>query len=117
MNTEAIKNRFNDDIISAVEQDCLTLELTPEKLLSVCKTLRDEFHFEQLIDVCGVDYQDYGITHWHTEESTHTGFSRGVDVEGERRIPWDKPRFASVYHLLSVSKNQRVRLKVYVDEE
>src|SRR3990167_10820716 len=113
MNTEAIKNRFNDDIISAVEQDCLTLELTPEKLLSVCKTLRDEFHIEQLIDVCGVDYQDYGISHWRTNETTNNGFSRGVSDIGERVIAFHHPRFASVYHLLSISKNQRVRIKVY----
>jgi NADH-quinone oxidoreductase subunit C len=115
---EAIINSFENDIISAVEIDCVTIELLPENLLSVCKTLRDDpqFKFEQLIDVCGVDYKDYGLTHWRTEESTHTGFSRGFDAEGERKIIWDKPRFASVYHLLSVSKNQRIRLKVYLQE-
>ncbi len=114
---EQIKNHFNDTIVSVVESDCVTIELLPENLLFVCKTLRDHFHFEQLMDVCGVDYADYGLTHWRTEESTHTGFSRGVDVQGERKIAWEKPRFASVYHLLSVSKNQRVRIKVYLEEE
>ena len=114
---EQLTARLNDKIISAEEKDCPTLEVSPENLLSACKTLHDEFHFEVLIDVCGVDYQDYGITHWRTETTTETGFSRGVDVVGERKIPWNKPRFASVYHLLSVSKNQRVRIKVFLEEE
>lgn len=115
---ETIANHFGSDIISVVETDCVTIELLPENLLSVCKTLRDDpqFKFEQLMDVCGVDYIDYGLTYWRTEEATHAGFSRGVDMKGERKIIWDKPRFASVYHLLSVSKNQRVRLKVYLQE-
>jgi NADH-quinone oxidoreductase subunit C len=114
---DQIKSHFNDKIISIEEKDCVTIELLPENLLSVCKALRDEFHFEELIDVCGVDYADYGITHWRTHETTHSGFSRGVNEIGERKIAWNKPRFASVYHLLSVSKNQRVRLKVYLEEE
>lgn len=114
---DQIKSHFNDTIISVEEKDCVTIEVSPDNLLSVCKTLRDEFHFELLLDVCGVDYADYGISHWRTDETTHSGFSRGVDDIGERKIAWDKPRFASVYHLLSVSKNQRVRVKVYLEEE
>ncbi|OGT44146.1 MAG: NADH-quinone oxidoreductase subunit C [Gammaproteobacteria bacterium RIFCSPHIGHO2_12_FULL_40_19] len=114
---DQIKSHFNDKVVSVAESDCVTIELLPDNLLFVCKTLRDEFKFELLLDVCGVDYADYGITHWRTEETTQSGFSRGVDDKGERKIVWDKPRFASIYHLLSVSKNQRVRLKVYLEEE
>src|SRR3990167_3073806 len=114
---DQIQTHFADKLISVVESDCVTIELFSDNLLSVCKALRDEFHFELLLDVCGVDYADYGISHWRTDETTHSGFSRGVDDIGERKIAWDKPRFASVYHLLSVSKNQRVRLKVYLEEE
>src|SRR3990167_6071860 len=108
---------FGDKITIADTKDCPTIEVAPGNLFFVAKELRDHFHFEQLMDVCGVDYQDYGISHWRTHETTHTGFSRGVDEIGERVISWDKPRFASVYHLLSVSNNQRIRIKVYLEEE
>src|SRR3989338_9385538 len=108
---------FGNKLISAEIKDCITLEITPDHLFSVCKTLHDEFHFEALMDVCGVDYQDYGISHWRTEETTESGFSRGVSDEGQRKITWNKSRFASVYHLLSISKNVRIRIKVFLESE
>lgn len=117
MLNEALTQHFGDKIAIADTTDCTTIEVTADHLLFVAKELRDHFHFEQLIDVCGVDYQDYGISHWRTNQTTHNGFSRGVNEVGERVIAWNKPRFASVYHLLSVSKNQRVRIKVYLSEE
>ena len=46
-----------------------------------------------------------------------SGFSRGIDDKGERVIEWNKPRYASVYHLLSIKNNERIRLKVYLEEE
>jgi branched-chain amino acid transport system ATP-binding protein len=51
--------------------------------------LRDEaaFRFEQLIDVCGVDYLAYGEAEWATDETTTTGFSRAVDARGSGRLP------------------------------
>src|SRR5215510_14357160 len=59
----------------------LTIEVAPENLLEVCRTLRDdaELGFEMLMDVCGVDYLDYGRSEWRTFEATGTGFSRGVN--------------------------------------
>jgi NADH-quinone oxidoreductase subunit C len=65
-------------------------------LHGLCLALRDEdpFNFEQLIDLCGVDYSEYGM-------------------DDDR---WRGPRFAVVYHLLSVSRNQRLRLRVFLDE-
>ncbi|PIZ03827.1 MAG: NADH-quinone oxidoreductase subunit C [Gammaproteobacteria bacterium CG_4_10_14_0_8_um_filter_38_16] len=114
---EKITQYFSDKMISAEIKDCLTIEVAPENLLFIAKTLRDEFHFEVLIDVCGVDYADYGISHWRTIQTTESGFSRGVSDEGERVIAWDKPRFASVYHLLSLSNNMRIRIKVFLASE
>lgn len=113
---DEIKDLLNDDIHSITEADCPVLEITVDKLILVAKTLRDTFQFEELIDVCGIDYQDYGKSYWRTHESTETGFSRGVDAAGEQVKTWDKPRFASVYHLLSLANNQRLRLKVFLDE-
>ena len=103
----------------------LTIELTKEDAHAICLSLRDEpsFKFEMLLDVCGVDYLDYNKDEWQTEETTATGFSRGVDRQHsekehiENRIMWQKPRFAVVYHLLSYANNQRLRVKIFVDGE
>ena len=67
----------------------LTLEVRAEAIERVLKFLRDDIacHFEMLVDVCGVDYPDRD------------------------------PRFDVVYHLLSISNNLRVRVKVGIDEE
>lgn len=116
---EAIAQHFGDDIVSVVQFDMPTIEVSCDKLISVCKTLRDHpgFSFDTLIDVCGVDYVDYGVSHWRTAETTSSGFGRGVNEVGQRKIAWEKPRFASVYHLLSVKKNHRVRIKVFLEAE
>ena len=57
--------------------------------------LRDdpELRFEQVIDICGMDYKTYG--------------------DGR----WEGPRFAAVYHLLSVSRNNRLRVRVYATDD
>ena len=99
----------------------LTLEIAPHHLRYVCLTLRDEpgFEFNMLIDVCGVDYLQYGIAEWETYTSTATGFERGVMVDQFQQAT-SKPReqrFASIYHLLSLTKNHRVRLKVLLDSQ
>jgi len=73
----------------------LTLTVRADDYLDVATTLRDhpELKFEQLIDLCGVDYSDYG----------NGGY------EG--------PRYAIVSQLLSVSKNWRLRLKVFATDD
>lgn len=73
----------------------LNLLCHADDYLAVCLCLRDDprFKFEQLIDLCGVDYQTY------------------ADKEQ------DGPRYAVVCHLLSVSLNQRVRLRVFATDE
>lgn len=93
----------------------LTFEVAAENLVEVCRELRDGegLKFEQMIDVCGVDYLTYGKAEWVTEDATDTGFSRGVQRELPNKAPNYDRRFAVVYHLLSVSLNQRLRLKVF----
>ena len=73
----------------------LTIECKAADYLEVCQVLRDDasLKFEQLIDLCGVDYQDYGD---------------GV---------YEGPRYAVVCHLLSVSLNHRIRLRVFALDE
>jgi NADH-quinone oxidoreductase subunit C len=92
--------------------DELCYEVQPDKLKEACLALRDtaELKFEVLIDLAGIDYLEYGDTEWKTYSATATGFSRGVN-RGARRAPHDGARFAVAYQLLSISHNQRVRLR------
>ncbi|MGB7550912.1 MAG: NADH-quinone oxidoreductase subunit C [Chromatiaceae bacterium] len=75
--------------------------------------LRDhpDFLFEQLTDVCGVDFAAYGQSEWETEAASSTGFGRGAE-RSEVLAADDAKRFASVYHLLSMSHNRRLRIRV-----
>ncbi len=118
-----ITDRFKQECIAAeIAHAELTIEITPKALVSVCQALRDEFGFEQLIDLCGVDYLTYGEGEWETESASGEGFSRGVqpvtsgrfsysDVS-EMPVEHEQPRYAVVYHLLSLEHNQRLRLRV-----
>lgn len=118
---ESLRHRFPELAEGLnVALDEITLEVAREKLLEVGVALRDEadFKFELLVDVCVVDYKDYGISEWRTERSTLTGFERGVDSSGqEHPVHWNKPRFAVVLHLLSVTHNHRLRLRVFAEGE
>ena len=67
----------------------LTIEVPAADYRAVAERLRDEFAFEELIDLCGVDYAAYGDR------------------------PREGPRFAAVVHLLSVSKNLRLRVRAF----
>jgi NADH-quinone oxidoreductase subunit C len=71
----------------------LTLEVPGADYLAIAKRLRDELGFEELIDLCGVDYAAYGDR------------------------PREGPRFAAVVHLLSVSKNVRLRLRAFCPDD
>ncbi len=106
----------------------VTIEVLAKDALSVFARLRDEttLKFEQLIDVCGVDYSEYGSSEWATESSSSTGFSRGVEPATGARLRFGddieatqsgRPRFASVYHLMSVTFNHRLRVRVYCEND
>jgi NADH-quinone oxidoreductase subunit C len=87
---EAVNAALGADLLaSAVEHGQLIVTVPAERIVSVVTTLRDDpkFLFEQLIDVCGVDYPDR------------------------------PQRFEVVYALLSVSLNHRLRVKVATDED
>lgn len=97
--------------------DELTLHVASESILSVCEQLRDYFGFEQLMDVCGVDYSQYGGSAWETKRASDHGFSRAVDGAGNMEPVEEGFRFAVVYHLLSLQHNQRLRLKVRLEAD
>lgn len=117
---EILRGRFSDVLVDCtVDLNEVTLEVPAASIQDVCLALRDEsdFAFEILIDLCGVDYAAYGSVEWETDSATDTGFCRGVNqdepvtlVNGKNA---DKPRFAVVYHLLSLANNQRLRLCSY----
>ena len=102
---------------SEIALDELTIELNPEMSLTSFKVLRDELGFEQLMDVCGVDYLDYGQANWETMSAPNKGFSRGVfdfaEDDNDSQADTMERRFAVVYHLLSVTHNLRIRVKVF----
>lgn len=106
----------------------VSLEIDPDDLVEVATQLRDatELRFEQLVDVCGVDYSQYGRDEWQTDDASRAGFSRGVESTGTGRLQFgDKldsltlrgRRFAAVYHLLSYAHNQRLRLRVFAADD
>jgi NADH-quinone oxidoreductase subunit C len=101
------------EISQAPAEVCLVVP--SEKLRDIARNLRDhdDFRFEILLDVCGVDYAAYGRSEWETEEASSTGFGRGVDRGFEVALEDDPKRFAAVYHLLSLTHNRRMRMKVY----
>lgn len=89
--------RILGDAVSRTEvvrgQAIATIKAT--SWVDAARTLRNaaELKFEQLIDLCGLDYQAYGNGRW------------------------DGPRFAVVVQLLSVSLNQRLRVKVFAADD
>jgi|SRR5690554_3010100 NADH-quinone oxidoreductase subunit C len=93
---EELKFALGDKLAQLAERlGEITVEVKAADYLAACQILRDSpnLRFEQLIDLCGVDYIDYG--------------------EGS----WQGARFAVVCHLLSVSLNQRLRLRVFAIDD
>jgi NADH-quinone oxidoreductase subunit C len=73
----------------------ITIEVGAADYLAVMTSLRDlqSFGFEELSDLCGVDYSTYG--------------------DGA----WQGKRFATVVHLLSVANNWRLRVRVFAEDD
>ncbi len=87
---DAIAQAFPDDVVAAhVIRDELTIDIQAGAIRRILSWLRDEpsAEFIELVDLCGVDY------------------------------PERAPRFEVVYHLLSLARNQRARVKLQTDED
>ena len=94
--TAALQIALGDRLVSSVTVlDEVTVVVRAEHLTAAAVILRDDaaLKFEQLIDLCGIDYSEYG--------------------EGSR----EGPRFALVYHLLSLTYNWRLRLRVFAPDD
>ncbi len=85
-------DRLRSDTLALGE---LTIEVAADDYLEVMQTLRDQHDlgFEELIDLCGVDYSTFG------------------------NQPWAGKRFAVVVHLLSIAHNWRLRVRVFADDD
>ncbi|KAF3998121.1 NADH-quinone oxidoreductase subunit C [Glaciimonas immobilis] len=92
----AVRNALGDDLQSlAVAFGEVTIIVKASNYLSAMRVLRDhaDTRFEELIDLCGVDYSTYGD---------------GI---------WDGARFAAVSHLLSLEHNWRLRVRVFAPDD
>lgn len=92
----------------------LAFDLAADSLVESLTVLRDdpELRFEMLIDVAGVDYLDYGRSEWRTTGPANSGFGRGVNRAGFGGAHVG-PRFAAVYQLLSVTRNERLTVRAF----
>ena len=124
---ERLEERFGNSLTDVrLAFNELGITVKADQLLSVCTALRDNFGFEMLVDVAGVDYLHYGAAEWTTDEASSEGFSRGVKPETAGRFTFHNapgeykyqgPRFAVTYQLLSVSNNQRLRVKTFCEDD
>ncbi len=99
--TENIQLILAEQIVNwLVAANELTIECNAKNMGLVFTTLRDhaELKFEQLIDLCGVDYAEYG---------------QGSD---DLESIWQGKRYAVAYHLLSISLNHRIRVRVFAED-
>jgi NADH-quinone oxidoreductase subunit C len=94
--SQTLRDVFGDTLRSLVV-DCgeVTIEVAAADYLQVARTLRDhaDLHFEQLVDISGLDYSAFG------------------------NAPWSGRRFASAAHLTSVRHNWRLRLRAFADDD
>ncbi len=94
--SQTLRDVFGEQITSLVlDRGEVTIEVPAAVYLRVARQLRDhaDLHFEQLIDISGLDYSTYGNT------------------------PWEGLRFASAAHLSSIKHNWRLRLKVFAEDD
>ena len=110
-----VEERLGSEVHVAVSRRGeVAVEVAPPGLRAVCIELRDGegLRFGQLVDLCGVDYLDYGCADWATSESaTGQGFSRGVQTRTRAGTVHEESRFVVVYHLLSHEFNRRIRVR------
>ena len=90
--TTALGDRIKSTIVALGE---VTIVVAADTMIETFTALRDHagLRFDMLVDVCGVDYRDYG------------------------GAVWQGPRYAAVYHLLSLPHNRRARVRVFAPDD
>jgi len=124
---QIIQNSLEGEYEIESQADILTLRVKKDYLLSIMNSLKtnEELLFNQLTDICGVDYSLFGKPEWKTKEVTSSGYSRGIKASSHGRIKFGETvdalntedRFCVCYHLLSIKYNRRIRVKVYINED
>ena len=134
---DQLRARFAEATVDvALPRGEATLEIPAARWHATCAALRDEFCFEQLSDLCGVDYLGYGSAEWDTSDASSQGFSRGVEgqnagrfawgefpsedrggAEGAQPLPVPGKRFAVVAHLISYRHNRRLRVRCFAPDD
>jgi len=126
--SDLFTERFGERVtVGDTQSGITTVEIEVDAWQEVCRALRDEedFNFEQLTDLCGVDYLSFGQSEWDTEDASQEGFGRGVESLGPGRFDWAsrpeagdmKQRFGVVVHLLSFRHNRRLRIRCFAPDE
>ncbi|MDP1595090.1 MAG: NADH-quinone oxidoreductase subunit C [Gallionella sp.] len=93
---EDLSSLLGEQLVSVQERlGELTVVVRAADMLSALTLMRDaeELRFAQMVDLCGMDYSEYG--------------------DGA----WEGKRFAVVYHLLSVVHNRRLRVRIFAEED
>ena len=126
---EALPTLLGDALLSdRLEFGELTCEIKYQDIKSVCQTLRDhpDTQFDQLIDLCGIDYSTYAVednTHAHQSSSHKGSIQTEADqtetdqTKANHKKAKNHSRYAVVYHLLSLNHNFRLRLRTTLDAE
>lgn len=107
---EYLPTLLGDALLSErVEFGELTCEINYQDIKTVCQQLRDDSatEFDQLIDLCGMDYSSYGIE--------GDGLVNNQVDQADNKSSWKGSRYAVVYHLLSLNHNCRLRLRAELD--
>ena len=120
-----IRELLDGHILDYSETDMATITVEKSKLKKVLQILKEDKSqlYSQLIDLCAVDYIDYGNSEWETRNATSTGYNRGIEPSSHSRIDFSDEvseqdfELCVVYHLLSISKNQRIRVKCFLDKD
>ena len=104
---------------SRIDRGEATIDVDPATIVATCELLRDdpELRFEQLMDLCAVDWSLYGCGE---NDKAWTPSASSQQHPGERLDrgsgAWTGPRFAVVYHLLSISLNHRLRVRTFIED-
>jgi NADH-quinone oxidoreductase subunit C len=107
---ENLTRLFDSKVLSLANRlNELTVVIRAADLLQVMTRLRDEadFRFEQLTDLCGMDYSAYG-------SDVCEG---GAYLKSDFAPELYSSRFAVVYHLLSVTHNVRLRVRAFAEDD
>jgi NADH-quinone oxidoreductase subunit C len=108
-----LTSSFGDKLVSMEEKlGELTVVVRAPVMLEVLTRMRDEqaLRFEQLIDLCGVDYSTYG------SDISEGGAYFGSDIPSADAAAHPH-RFAVVYNLLSVTNNVRIRVRIFAEDD